>query len=320
MELVESYVQEVGQFLPEETRQEICQDLRSTIAEEVHAVADAAGRSATRQDQVEVLRRFGHPLKVASQYQPPRYVIGPDLYPVFLQTLKTVGVVGIGIQVLFFLVSSQIQQDAMGVIDLLGSSVQMLLWLFAIVTSVFVVLEYSGEKLNFYDNWQPEKLKGSSIGVINRQDVITNLLGEGVFLLWWNDVLVVSNWLPVMGQHLLLDTVWQAYFWPLNLLFGAAFMVNVWVLIRGVWHQSSLISEIVINVALLAAGAVLLTADNLVLITQVELQASNGALLQTIVRWVIVVLMAFTVWDVWVAFKTLRQKLVFAAQDEGAAA
>ncbi|MEM7100416.1 MAG: hypothetical protein AAF541_19265 [Pseudomonadota bacterium] len=318
MKLVESYVQEVSQFLPQTIREEVAQDLRTSIAEEVYELADANDREPAREDQVEVLRRFGHPLKVASQYQQPRYVIGPDLYPIYLHALKIACIAGLAFQVVVFLISGHLRDWQVGVFDTLRTSVEILFWMFAIVTSIFVVLEYSGEKLRLYDKWAPEKLSGENIGVINRQDVITNFIGEGVFLLWWNDVLAWSTWFPMLQEHIHLAPVWHDYFWHLNIIFGAAFVLHAWVLFRGVWQHSELVSEIVLNVALLAVGGVLLGAQELAILPKDELVAVSDHL-QTVLRTVLVVIIGFTAWDIWLAFKTLRSKLSFSDQEEGAA-
>jgi ABC-type antimicrobial peptide transport system permease subunit len=58
--------------------------------------ARRAGRAVDEAMQVEVLKRLGPPEKVAASYLPPRYLIGPELYPYFLTTLRIVlGVVAV---------------------------------------------------------------------------------------------------------------------------------------------------------------------------------------------------------------------------------
>ena len=309
MELVESYVQEVAQFLPIGIRHEVTQDLRTSIAEEVFAVADEAGREPNRDDQITVLSRFGHPLKVASQYQPPRALIGADLYPIFVHTMKIVFAIGIGIQVLVILINGLATGSDIGVMDLLSSSINMFFWLFGVTLLVFISIEFSGEKLRLYSSWRPEKLTGTSIGVVDRQDVITNLLSEGFFLLWWNDVVSVSNWLPFVGEYLELGEIWQSYFWPLNIIFAAFFVLHLTVLVRGLWHRFELIFEITLDVALMAIGVILLGAQHLTTVNNADISIQFVSNIQIVVQMVIIVIMAATLWDIWLAAKTLRGQL-----------
>ena len=88
MELVESYLNEVGRFLPEDQRTEVLAELRDDILGEIEGRAETFGRAPSIEDEEIVLTQFGHPLKVAGRYQPEKYVIGPDLYPAFIHTLK----------------------------------------------------------------------------------------------------------------------------------------------------------------------------------------------------------------------------------------
>ena len=93
MQLVDSYLNEVGRFLPAAQREDIINELREAITEQIEDLAQAGTGSPASSDAETVLRGFGHPLKVASAYQPQRHLIGPDYYPAFVQTLKTLLIV-----------------------------------------------------------------------------------------------------------------------------------------------------------------------------------------------------------------------------------
>src|SRR5687768_4621552 len=91
MELIDRYVQEVGQNLPANLRQEIVTELRSLLEDTVEDRAARTGQKANEELVVAVLEEFGPPEKVAASYAPPnQYLIGPKLYPVFAKIVKVI--------------------------------------------------------------------------------------------------------------------------------------------------------------------------------------------------------------------------------------
>ena len=362
MQLIESYVQEVSQYLPAAQRQDIVEELRGAIVDELYAyleskndmasageiktevptqmdghladegvqAASIARLSPSIEDEKTILARFGHPLKLAGTYQPPKALIGSEIYPAYTQTLKLIMIVAIVVQIVASLVFGSLNgslQETLqvslegwhtGPFELLTTSINILIWVFIVVTLVFVAIEKSEQRLGWYDSWDPQSISRNTIGVINRQDVITNLLSEGFFLLWWNDVLVFFHSTSSIEVVAVLSPVWDAYFWPLNIMFGAAFMLHTYVLVKGVWGRFELIAEIFINTALLALGLVLLGSGDLFEVTlpteatsdEVEAGFANGLRIldyvQNIIRTVVLVIMGFILWDIWQAFKILR--------------
>ena len=149
MELVESYLNEVGRFLPEEQRSDILSELQDAIVGEVEGSGESAGRLPNEEDEKLVLARFGHPLKVASRYQTQKYLIGPDLYPAFIHTLKVVFVVALVAQVVVALIAAQTSDWQIGPGAMLAVVVEMVVWVAAIVVLVFIAIEYSGERLRW---------------------------------------------------------------------------------------------------------------------------------------------------------------------------
>ena len=314
MELVESYVSEVSKFLPADQRDEIVHDLEASIVEEVDARAEAAGREASDEDVKAVLAGFGHPLKTAGQYQPQKYLIGPELYPVFARTMKTVLSLAFVAQVIGILVLALSQDWQIGPVALFWMTVEILLWVMVVVFGVFVAIEFSGERLNWYQDWRPSMLSPGTLGVIDRGDEITNILSEGFFLLWFNGVVVVQNFLPDGVLTVNLAPIWETYAWHLNLLFGASFLLHVYVLTRGVWQRSVLIAEMVIYAAFLGLGFVLLTADALVIAGGELLERITVLNLDRTARIIIIVIMGFTIWDLWLDIKMMRGRQYGAAE------
>lgn len=310
MNIVSNYLTEVGRFLPEADRSDILHELRSSIEEEIAEQAADAHQTPNEDMAAQVLGRFGHPIKVAGRYQPAKYLIGPGLYPAFTQTLKVVTVVAFCIQIFVALAIGQSSDWRIEPFSLLKMSVETLFWAFAIVTSVFVVLEQSGERLHWYENWSPDSLLRGELWTIKRSDIVTNLIAEAVMLLWWNDVLVLQNWIPALADmQIKLAPAWSAFFWPINVVFGACVILHALVLIKGVWNRWTLVAEITTcAVVLYIAGALLASGNLLHLVGAGDATLSEH--LQNSARGALLVISAITAWDLWLAIKLYRKRLI----------
>jgi hypothetical protein len=97
MNLIDRYVSEVSDRLPEKMRDDLSKEIRSLIEDTLEDRAKETGKAVTDEGLVtEVLKGFGSPEKMAASYLPPRYLIGPRLYPIFWLVLRIVlGIVAI---------------------------------------------------------------------------------------------------------------------------------------------------------------------------------------------------------------------------------
>ena len=91
MKLIDSYVLEVGKRLPlVKGRRDIEKELRSTLEDMLEDRAQKAGRPADEALEIELLKEYGAPQKVAETYNPVPYLIGPRMFPMFIMILKIV--------------------------------------------------------------------------------------------------------------------------------------------------------------------------------------------------------------------------------------
>ena len=144
------------------------------------------------------------------------------------------------------------------------------------------------------------------MSTVSRSDVVTNILSEGFFLLWWNDVLVLQNLIPDGVLTITLTPIWQDYFWPLNIVFLALLLLHVYTLVVGVWHRWTLLTEVFVSTAFISLGVVILTGGPLLI---VEGQLVSGEHVQNIARTTLVVILGFAAWDLWSALKNLRGRV-----------
>ncbi|MEU9100470.1 hypothetical protein [Streptomyces sp. NPDC048361] len=138
--LTERYVQEVVRRIPADQRDDIADELRTTIADTVEAHGSADARSAER----EVLTEMGDPIRQAARYAGrPLALIGPDYYPAYMRLLTVLlstvlPAVTIGVMVLDIADNSSLGSaisSGIGTLLMVGS--QMIAWL----TLVFALVE-----------------------------------------------------------------------------------------------------------------------------------------------------------------------------------
>jgi hypothetical protein len=91
MNLIDRYVAEVGKhLLLIKGRKDIENELRSTLEDMLEERAQKSGKPADEAMQVEMLKEYGAPSKVAETYNPNPYLIGPRMFPFFMFILKIV--------------------------------------------------------------------------------------------------------------------------------------------------------------------------------------------------------------------------------------
>ena len=305
MQWVESYLSQVRRYLPGKSNEDIIAELRASIEEQVHDVAgDAAAQPA---DEKTVLNRFGHPLKVASGYRGQRYLIGPELYPTFIQTLKTVLLLVAFVRIVIIFTAYAASGGTVSIMGVFGNLFETLLLASAIVLLSFAAIEVSGDQLHWYESWDADSLKPGRGAGVDSSDLITNLVTEAVFLLWWNDILPFQNWIPrVDGEFVVtLTEVWSTVYWPFNLIVGGWFLLHAWVLLRGVWYTNALRLEIALGAAAIGIMAWLIAHRPLLNIMGDT--GNNAAVIgDRVLLSVLVFVIAFTAWDVFKAYRRLR--------------
>jgi hypothetical protein len=167
MDMIELYVQEVGRRLPEKNRLDIEKEIRSLIEDALEDKSQEQGRAPDEAMVVEVLKKLDSPEKMAAAYLPPRYLIGPELFPAFLTTLKIVFSVVAVLAVISAGVSlgwsaSLPEGIVQGLWKAAQGVVTSLYNLFAIVVIIFAIIQLTSPELRKYlqnREWDPREMK-----------------------------------------------------------------------------------------------------------------------------------------------------------------
>jgi hypothetical protein len=163
MELLERYLQAVGQYLLPKGKGDTLAELRANLLAQMEGREEELGRPLTQGEVADVLKRHGHPMLVAARYLPQQYLIGPQWFPIYWFTLKKsfpfVALAYLVTQVVAIVFQGWRGFNVAGAI-LHFPSVVLTFW--GVVTLGFAVFEYAQgryfRKVDFPKEWNPNDL------------------------------------------------------------------------------------------------------------------------------------------------------------------
>lgn len=170
MNLIDRYVAEVGKhLLLVKGRKDIEKELRSTLEDMLEERVEKTGSPADEALQIELLKEYGAPHKIAETYNPNPFLIGPRIFPFFMFILKivlfavTLGLgIATGIQI-----ASNLPMTSMEFLSALGKGILNILSAyiaaFGNLALVFALIERYAPaaefKLDEDEKWDPAALK-----------------------------------------------------------------------------------------------------------------------------------------------------------------
>lgn len=166
MNMLDLYIAEIGKHLPEKNRIDLQREIRSLLEDALDDASQAQGRPVDDAMTVEILKKFGDPEKVAASYSPPRYLIGPRIFPTYWLVLRivlavvlVVSAIGVGLGLGKGIDPSQSLLESVleSIAGLLGS----LFAAFGNVTLIFAVLERFVPESEWSKTkaWDPRQMK-----------------------------------------------------------------------------------------------------------------------------------------------------------------
>jgi hypothetical protein len=211
MTLLDAYLDAVRSLLPRAERSDIVAELRDALLSQIEDEQRAHGRALTDAELGAILQRFGSPDAVAARYTPPRYLIGPQVYPHYVFWAKVVmGPLGVMLLVLVAL-SLASDEPLRSIGRVLWTGTLIVLGNLAFVTLIFVLIERASRKLGGSASWDAREVPSSPWGsmgwwtlrptrparrtFIPRSDAIAGLGASVFWLVWWTDVVPINRWL-----------------------------------------------------------------------------------------------------------------------------
>ncbi|WP_416307275.1 hypothetical protein [Neptunicella sp. SCSIO 80796] len=161
MSWLKRYVGAVKSYLPSNLKEDIGNELYSSLQDEYDEQAEQLGRELTEEEIQQILLQRGHPMTVAASYQPGKTLVSEELFPVYLQVLKWVFVLifiaqSIGTALHLF---NHADPDYMRAsIQLVGNLFNAGLQGFAWVTLGFYLVGETMSRKAFIKGWHPRQL------------------------------------------------------------------------------------------------------------------------------------------------------------------
>ena len=271
MKLIDRYVVQVGKYLPAKTREDIEKELKSTLEDMLEDRAQKLARPADEAMELELLREYGAPDKVADTYYSTQYLIGPRMYPTFITVLKIVFAVlsalaVVGLVVALGKVGFAGREFAQTLMQTVGGYIGAAITAFGNVVLVFVLLdrflpdsEIKELKtgLKFSEEWDPATLlKEQDPNMVKRGELIAEIIftfAAVVLLNFYPQIIGIS--FPVDGEWFTIPMFSDAFFrlvpW-INLTLLAEIILDIYLIRQNTWSFITRAAKVVVEAATLA--------------------------------------------------------------------
>ena len=232
MDLLERYLQAVGQYLPQETREDVLAELRVNLLAEMDARADEMERPLTESEAAAILKAHGRPMVVAARYLPQHYLIGPAVFPFYLLTLRKgaplVVLIYFVARVATFVFSPSAGAFVASIATSFAQLVPVLLLFWGAVTMTFAILEFAHTQTGqcaSWNAWDPAKLP--PLAHPKKEKSLASRIADLVLhCLWILYVLAVPQHpYLILGPGVLFLTKLSAGFAPMWRLFYVTFII-----------------------------------------------------------------------------------------------
>ena len=255
--LIERYVHEVGAHLPAKTRQDVQQELRSTLQDSLAERGLDADKPEDSEGVATLLREFGEPWHFAARYKPERYFISPSAFPAFRLSF---GIAAVVVTIVHLIgLALQINRGGLSFAwwgGFMANYVDSMLLTLGVVAFVFYLLE--GFKVikpaKADPAWDPRKLPViKDPDRINRTEELVGIIFTIAALLVFNFAphwIGIISWdegaprvLPVLAEGFLAYVPWLTALWLAELA------LKVLIYRRGRWSRILRAGEFVLQLA-----------------------------------------------------------------------
>ena len=232
MDLLERYLQAVGQYLPEKTREDVLAELRVNLLAEMDARADEMERPLTESEAAAILKAHGRPMLVAARYLPQQSLIGPAFFPFYLLTLRK----GVPLVLLIYFVARVatfvFAPSAGAFVASIATSfaqlVPVLLLFWGAVTMTFAILEFAHTQTGqcaSWNAWDPAKLP--PLAHPKKEKSLASRIADLVLHCFWIVYVLALPQHPylILGPGALFLTTLSLGFAPVWRLFYVTFII-----------------------------------------------------------------------------------------------
>lgn len=292
MKLIDRYVAEVGKHLTLiKGRADIEKELRSTLEDMLEDRAQKTGKAADEALEIELLREYGAPDKIAATYNSHPYLIGPRMFPFFMMVLKIV----LTVITIVLLVTTGIEigtraptlagpEFAKAIGEGLAGIISAAIGAFGNIVLIFAILERfvpaSEFKMGDGDQWDPASLiKEPEPDDVKPWEPILAIVFTFIALSIFNfNPKLIGIYSFSGDQWAVMPLLTAAFFQRLpliNIAWVAEILLNGMLLRSGRWDISSRLVSIGIKLFQIVILFLLVTGPSILAITPESLKASG---------------------------------------------
>jgi len=312
MSLLDRYIAEVGRHLPEKNREDIEAEIRSTLEDMIDERGHQTGKPVNAEVVAAALEQLGDPKLLAHKYTPAKhYLIGPDWYEPYIETLKRV--LGTALPVVatvtIFVALAKNPVDFINAMSkafdtVVDVAIGILFW----VTIGFVIVERSDTKpseLGAAKNsaWTVAQLpKLPRKRQISVGEALTNIVFTIGFTAWV--VLPFARFLDNQSVPFLNPDLWQLWL-PIFIVITSFTLVHeLFKLKIGNWTPALTETNVILGIVSIAYIVALVTTQHVINPAFLETLA-DGAAIRDTSRWAqwsinisVAVIIGIYVWDI----------------------
>lgn len=296
MRLIDLYLDEIRHQLPPKNRQDILKEIQSTLMDTLEDRNPNPGQAPDEETVKAVLKEFGSPRQVASQYGLQNYLIGPRFYPIYIQVLKLVLIIIAALNILGVIIAIVNQSGySAGLLEtigqILGGLFNSLFTGFGIVTLSFAGIERTTPKefkikldedwqIRFDQEWEPEHLlRGENKQRVKVTELAIEITLSIIFIAMINFFLDrigiyylgESGWAsaPILNNNFLRYIPWITAYAVLDIA------LDLYLIRKGFWDNYAVLAKIFINIFKIAVAFSILTGPAILTISPIPLEAMN---------------------------------------------
>lgn len=317
MKMIEHYLDSLETYLPDEMKQDVRDELKASLMGQIEDSQEALGRDLNLEEIEMLLRKLGHPMQVASAYLPKQQLIGSDIFPAYKKAMEIALALTVVVTLLFSLLGAISGGSIIGAgINIFADIVDNGIYIFAIVTLIFYLMEYYNADLNKVYAWSPKDLKFNSKRLgLSRLETGFELIASVLFIVFWNNIMPLPGQALIGGESasVTLSPEWRAVFWSVNVVMSLSIALGIYKFVLATWNRFSLTAEIVLSLATLVIIAQILQFDQFItfhtpLDENVDLMRF-AAHIDNVVYSILVIVACVCLWDIFSSFRKLNNKV-----------
>lgn len=288
MNILNAYLEEIRHHLPLKNRTDIIEEIRSVLIDMIEERNPNPGSDPDEATIKAVLREYGPPRKVALQYATHQRLIGPQIFPVYLQVLKIVLIVVAALNIvglIVSIVSGSIGDSGLFValLETVGGLFSSLFTAFGIVTLTFILIERTTPQqwqIEVEEDWSPDDLEKVedkqrvkipelaveiTLGMIFI--VLINVYLDRIGIYYLGDAGWVSA--PILNDNILRYIPWITATAVLDIA------LNLYLIRKEFWDVPASLAKVILNVVKIAVLFAIIVGPAIITVSPAAWEALN---------------------------------------------